>query len=94
MAMILINIGRQSDGCTYQLHPRSSDEIRSRFPHARPVPSVFIGYEAQAEFEALHGPNWRQVALMLTGLSCEQIEAMGGARLYDPVAEQEVALIE
>lgn len=93
MGTILINIGRQSDGCTYQLHPRSSDEIRSRFPRARPVPSVFIGYETQAEFEELHGPIWRQVALMLTGLSWEQIEAMGGVRLYDPVAEQEVGLV-
>jgi hypothetical protein len=93
MSPIVINIGRQSDGCTYQLHPRSALAIRTKFPAAQPVPSVFVGYETRADFERLHGPMWRQVAMMLTGLTWRQIHAMGGVQLYDPVAEREVALV-
>ena len=82
---VVINIGRQSDGCTYQLNPRSRVEIQRRFPGAHPAPSVFVGYETQSDFEPIHGPMWKQVAIMLTGLSWEKIEEMGGASLYDPI---------
>ena len=86
MSTIVINIGRQSDGCTYQLNPRSRVEIQSQFPGVHPAPTVFVGYESQSDFEQIHGPMWKQVAMMLTGLSWEQIEEMGGASLYDPIA--------
>jgi hypothetical protein len=48
------------------------------------VPGVFVGYDTRAEFEELHGPMWKQIAMMLTGLTWEQIESMGGVRIYDP----------
>lgn len=86
MSGLLINIGRQSDGCTYQLNPRSRAEIRARFPGAEPVPSIFVGYDTQADFEKLHGRMWKQLAVMLTGLAWEEIEEMGGVSLYDPMA--------
>jgi hypothetical protein len=86
MSSLLINIGRQSDGCTYQLNPRSRAEIRARFPGVHPVPSIFVGYETQADFKTLHGPMWKQLATMLTGLTWEQIEEMGGVSMYDPMA--------
>lgn len=91
--MILINIGRQSDGCTYQLHPQSRVEILQRFPGVRPAPSVFVGYETQTEFEEIHGPMWPQIASMLTGLTKRQINQMGGVRLYDPVERREIAKV-
>jgi len=85
---LIFNIGRQPDGCVYQLNPKSRVEIKKRFPTARAVPSVFVGYDREADFEALHGPMWRQIATMLTGLTWEQIEEMGGMSLYDPMASQ------
>lgn len=83
---ILINIGQQSDGCTYALHPRSLHEIKEKYA-VRPAPSIFVGYDTRDEFESLHGDMWPQIATLLTGLSWQQIESEGGAFLYDPVEE-------
>mgnify|MGYP001426042618 CR=1 FL=1 len=84
MSPLVIHIGRQSDGCAYELNPRSVAVIRARYPGVRAVPSVFVGYDTRTEFEELHGPMWKQIAMMLTGLSWEQIEQMGGVSIYDP----------
>jgi hypothetical protein len=86
MSSIVINIGRQSDGCTYQLHPRSRADIKKRFPAAQLVPTLFVGYDTQADFERLQGPLWKQIAMILTGLTWEQLEESGGVSMYDPVA--------
>ncbi len=90
MEPLIIQIGRQRDGCTYQLHPSSRVQLKKTFPKARPVPSVFIGYDTQSDFEVLHGPLWKQVATMLTGLSWKRIENLGGIKIYDPVQETAV----
>jgi hypothetical protein len=86
MRSLVINIGRQSDGCTYQLHPRSRTEIKKRFPEAHLVPTLFVGYDTQSDFETLHSPMWKQIAMILTGLTWEQIEESGGLSMYDPEA--------
>jgi len=88
MSTIVINIGRQSDGCTYQLNPRSRVEIQTRFPGVRSVPTIFMGYKTESDFEQIHGPVWKQIAMLLTGLSWRQIEEMGGLSIYDPVARE------
>jgi len=86
MNSIVINIGRQSDGCTYQIHPRSRADIKKRFPAAHLVPTLFVGYDSQTDFETFHSTMWKQIAMMLTGLTWEQIEQSGGVSMYDPVA--------
>jgi hypothetical protein len=83
---IVIHIGRQTDGCAYDLNPLSEREVKKRFPDAHGVPIVFVGYGKEADFEVAHGPLWMQIAMMLTGLTAEQIEEMGGISLYDPAA--------
>lgn len=90
---IMINIGRQSDGCVYELDPLSRRDIRAKYPTARAVPFVHLGYKTKAEFEELQGRLWKQVAIMLTGLTWRQIQLMGGAQIYDPVAEREIAKV-
>jgi|HubBroStandDraft_2_1064218.scaffolds.fasta_scaffold159789_1 hypothetical protein len=85
MSTLQIDIGRQSDGCVYMLHPRAARALQERFPGVHRVPSVFIGYDARADFETMHGPLWKQIATILTGLTWEQIEGMGGVTLYDPM---------
>ena len=90
MEPLIIQIGRQRDGCTYQLHPSSRARLRKVFPDIRPIPSVFIGYETKSDFETLHGPLWPQIATMLTGLPEEKIEHLGGIKIFDPTEEIEV----
>jgi hypothetical protein len=82
---IEILVGRQSDGCTYSLHPTSRKLIRRRFQSARLVPSLFIAADTRADFEAAQGPVWDQIAMILTGLSKQQMDELGGVRVYDPV---------
>ncbi|MCK6529130.1 hypothetical protein L6R50_16770 [Myxococcota bacterium] len=90
---ILVLFGQQADGCSYALHPRSRRIIDHRFPGVHPAPNVFIGYDTLLDFERIHGPMWPQVATMLTGLTREQIRDLGGAVLFDPVNQREVARI-
>ena len=87
MDPLVIQIGRQRDGCTYQLHPTSLIQIKKTFPNAQPAPRVFVGYEPQSDFETIHGPFWKQIATILTGLSWDQIRTLGGIKIYDPATE-------
>ncbi|MEL6347477.1 MAG: hypothetical protein AAFV53_30455 [Myxococcota bacterium] len=84
---ILIYIGRQQDGCVYQLHPSSLRRVRAEHPSAKPASQVFIRFDSDGSFEDLHGPLWAQIAGMLTGLNAKQLEAMGGVELYEPRTE-------
>lgn len=81
-----ISVGRQAHGCAYQLHPRSRLVVEREYPTTRVVPSVFVGYETQADFEATHGPLWKQIAMILTGLTWSQLKKLGGIAIYDPAA--------
>ncbi len=79
---IVILAGLQRDGTTYQLHPRSQRLLEAEFPTAHKVPSVFVGYATQKDFERLHGPLWKQIAEMLTGVSADQLP--GGLVIREP----------
>jgi hypothetical protein len=85
---IEIRVAQRSDGCTYSLSPTSRKLILKRFPRANLAPNVFISTPARFDLERTHGPIWGQVALILTGLSEEQIQQLGGYRVLDPVAER------
>lgn len=90
MEPIWIDIGLQGDGCVYALRPSSRSRIREVFPQAALVPNLFIGYESEADFFELQAPLWSQVAQMLTGLTPEQLEHLGGVVLFDPMSDKEV----
>jgi hypothetical protein len=85
---IEIRVSRRSDGCTYSLSPTSRNLILKGFPRANLAPTVFISTLTQSDFEKTHGPIWGQVAIILTGLSEEQIKQLGGYRIIDSVASQ------
>jgi hypothetical protein len=86
---IVIYVGRQATGATYELEPLSRRRLSQAFPQTRRTPKVFLGYEKEQDFEQVHGPLWPQVATILTGLSLDQLDKLGGARLYDPAEEAE-----
>ena len=60
--------------------------IWKSFPEANLAPNVFISTVSPSELERTQGPIWGQVALILTGLSEQQIKQLGGYRVVDPVA--------
>lgn len=87
---IKISVGRQGDGGVYELHPLSEMKLMREHPDVRRVPSVFVGYRSKDEFESLHGPLWPQIAMMLTGLSWEQLQQMGGVTIEDVVNGRDI----
>lgn len=94
MGPIKIFIGRQSDGCAYELHPESRARIAKAYPTAKQAPSVFLGYETRANFEEAHGPHWKQIAIMLSGLTWRQLLNLGGVEIYDPGEHRVVRRLE
>lgn len=75
------------DDCSYELHPQSRRTLRERYPNVTLVPSLFVGYETQADFEELHGKMWTQIVTLLTGLSPKRLANLGGVYVIDPSDE-------
>ena len=86
---IVILAGLQTDGTTYRLHPVSRERLRVAFPTIAQAPSVFVGFDTQADFESLHGPMWGQIAMLLTGLSLQRLREMGRVIVREPATGRE-----
>jgi hypothetical protein len=83
-----IAVGWQGDGGVYEIQPWDEDRIREAFPEAIIIPGMLVGYDKSEDYERFHGRYWQQIALMLTGLTPEQIARLGGIRIWDPEAEK------
>ena len=92
MTAISILVGIQSDGCTFELEPRSRELVDHKgTPPDTPLPaSLFIRYEVQQDFSAMLGRDellWT-VAEVLTGLPREGIKQIASkVQLLDPARE-------
>ena len=78
--MIQINMGIQGDGTTFRLAPGTKEQIQREFPNAEPAGSVYVSYDTDQNAQQHHGSMWKQLILLLTSLTREQIELLGGAR--------------
>lgn len=90
---ISIYTGLQPDGRAFALHPQSRAIIRNKYPHAARVDNVFVGLAQAADWTSTGQSEdalYDQIALLLTGLSEEQLAEFGGFRVYDPAKEEEV----
>ncbi len=77
-------------GLAYALHPNSHTLVRQRFPNAPLLFSVYIETVDQNDFEQNQTTAQDRLVQLLTGLSGEQLEELGGYRIYDPVSERVV----
>ncbi len=87
---VVIRLTRQSHGFTFTLHPHSRSAIRRRFPDSHQASSLVIDYGTHTDFEQAYGPIWDHVAMALSGLSLEQLNQLGGYRVYDPATDTDV----
>jgi len=78
-----IVVKRQSDGYIYGMRPTTRNLVRKRFPESKMVTNVFIATNTNGDLEASQGSIWDQVVKILTGLTDEQIEELGGYTVYD-----------
>jgi hypothetical protein len=90
LAHVLILMRRRSLGADFSLHPHSKTLIRRRFPQAHPVSSIAIEWRTKSDFEREHGPIWDHIAVVLTGLTLEQLASLEGYEVYDLMAERTI----
>jgi hypothetical protein len=89
--MIEVAVGRQSNGATFQLHPQTRAMLESRFPGWSPAPSsLFVSSNKPWDFERMQDPMWSQIVMLLTRLTEEQIEELGGFRFVSPADDSHV----
>ena len=73
------------DGTIYRLTPASQERITNRFPDTRMAGETFFSTQTQNDYERDHGPVWDQVMILLSGLSMDQVQELGGYRVYQAV---------
>lgn len=89
MSPIVVEVGKQMNGATFRLSPKTEVMLASRIPDWSPASSIFVSFDTQWDFDRLHGPMWTQIAMLLTGFSEEQIQSFGGLIFMSP-ADKEV----
>jgi len=90
---IKIQVGKQADGYVFALPPDSQKIVRSHFDGTMPD-QLFLSYEVRADYETLVGSIWKQVALLLTGLSITKLRDLDGVRFVDPVSNTVIHQLE
>lgn len=90
---ITINVGTQFDGYVFGLRPKSREWLKTKFPLAHTVASVAIGFHGfnkRPDFQQIHGSIWGQISILLTELSLEEINKLGGFTIFSPQTGEEV----
>jgi hypothetical protein len=85
---LLIGVGIQHDGATYQLDPIAKQRLEDVPPRTPRPRSVFLGHERASEFETIHPPQWPRIVEMLTGLTLEQLKPFAPIRIVSPQQER------
>jgi hypothetical protein len=86
----LIDVGFQRDGYTFRLDPRSRVWLEETYPDLPRVASIFIGFDQHHDLQQIPQSIWNQIIQLLTGLSFQEINTIGGFVVTNPQTEQEV----
>src|SRR5205807_4035743 len=97
---ITVWVGKDWDGFTFRLRPETKRLVKDLQPKTKsfaggkepelPMSQVSISFDEKKGFEALHGPVYTYILEMLTGLSEEEIEKLGGAIFRDAKTEEKI----
>jgi len=85
MPKIVIEVGRQMDGATFRLSPKTRVFLSSRFKNLPPPTSVFVSKEIPSDFEQYFGPLREPVVKILTGLPESDLQKVGEVEFVTPV---------
>ena len=88
MSTIIVEIGKQMDGATFQLSPQTRTALATQTGRQLLTSSIFVSYDTKRDFEAMHGPFWSHIVALLTGMSEDQIRKMGGFSVVSPTDDQ------
>jgi hypothetical protein len=81
LTILAIAAGDQTE---FRLESSSQERILSHFPNARVAGQVTFPAPVKDDFERQHGPVWDQVIILLTGVSDEAVDQLGGIRVVTP----------
>lgn len=88
MEKLTVLVGIQNDGYVFRLKPSSKKELLLKRDLQDTVSSVFISYDTKRDFEQIHGRIWDHVITLLTGMSLNKLNRMGGFAIVDPSTNQ------
>jgi hypothetical protein len=80
---IEIGMSRLSTGIVYGLNATNQTLIHQMFPKARIFPNLHITTTVEGDIAKSQERIWDSVALILTGLTPQQIEQLGGYQIVD-----------
>ena len=82
IAPLEINAIPTISGTAFRLHPQSLERILKSHPNTRLSPEVFWSLEDECpDITQTNRQSWDRLALLLTGLSQEQLDQLGGFRV-------------
>jgi hypothetical protein len=84
MPEIIVDVGRQMDGATFRLSPKTRLMLAGQNLGKPFATSVFVTTDTKEAFERKHGSMLTHIVMMLTGLTEDQIAELGGFRFVDP----------
>jgi hypothetical protein len=88
MEKLTVLVGKQKDGYVFRLKPSSKRELLQERDLQDTVSSVFISYDTKHDFEQIHGRVWDHVITLLTGMSLNKLNRIGGFVIVDPSMDQ------
>lgn len=89
-----IYVHPQMDGVTYELDPVSKALVEKHAKDTQPASRLFISFGDKTQLEWTHGPVWKQVASLLTGLSWIQLSELGNVVFIDPKTDKPIEMAE
>lgn len=87
---ITINVGVQRDGYVFRPRPLSRVWLEENFPDKDRVSSVFVGFDNKRDFQQITDSVWSRIWLLLTGLTMDEINQVGGLIVINPRTAQQV----
>src|SRR5262245_32191647 len=84
MSAIVVEIGKQMNGATFQLSPQTRVALAEQTGKQLPASSVFVSYDTRSSSETKNGPFWSHIVALLTGMSEAQIRKLGGFSVESP----------
>ena len=83
MAQVLVGVGKQMQGYTFRLQPRSRIWLVEQFPDAPRVESLFISVDTKGDSFTVHPNIMNQVFTLLTGLDQEELKSLDEVAVFD-----------
>ena len=91
---ITIHMGTRQDGRgsghVFGLRPRSKDWLEENYPDRTRVSSIYVSFDTQGGFYQIPEPILEQIFNMVTGLSLDELDEIGGFLIDNPRLGEDV----